>query len=166
MLVFGPYRSIPPDFGFVIFNLSSLTDSIPRMPGLLVNPNIPNIAYQDDKELIEKNFDMWYSEYLLNDMTACSSLMHILNALYETGKVYICISEMSHDANLSIVNESFMKFISSRYDIKFSIINNPEDFDYIDKDGCDFASVEGIMNFDDDRNRFIMLCEAQKIKGC
>ena len=159
MLVFGPYSAIPRDEDFIIYNLSSLTESIPRLPGLLVAPeNISNIFNIEDKEFQERQFDIWYYEYLLNDVTACSSLMTILKSLYDGNKVYICIQEYSASDVISILNESFMKFIQSRYDIMYSIINTPEDYEYIPKDGCDFASVAGIMNFDKDLKEFMYNC--------
>lgn len=165
MLVFGPFRSAPKDGSFVIFNLSSSTQVIPRLPGLFIVPNIQNANSLDEREQIEWNFDNWYYEYILNDPIACSSLMTILNSLYEGNNVYVCISEYSWDPIIAMVNESFMKIIQTRYDIKYSIINEPEDILYIPKDGCDFASVYGITNFDQDKNRFMQLNEEQRISG-
>lgn len=149
MLVFGPYRSIPKDESFTVFNLSSMTQAIPRLPGLVVFPNTDAMSGEE-----EYNFDLWYYNYILNDPTACSSLMAILESLYQGNNVYVCISEYQTDEFMSILNESFMKILQTRYDIKYSIINDPDDFLYIQKDGCDFGSVDGIYNFDTDRNRF------------
>ncbi len=89
--------------------------------------------------------------------------MIILNTLYEGEKVYICISEYSSDNTISMVNESFMKLIQTSYDIKYSIINEPEDYFYIQHDGCDFMSVQGITTFDEDRRRFLQVCEENKV---
>lgn len=158
MLIFGPYRSIPKDEQFVVFNLSSQTQVIPRLLGLIVDPGYPIIGDE-----MEKQFDMQYYNYVLNDVTAFSSLMSILTALYDGNKVYVCIAEYSSDPFMSLINESFMKIIQTRYDIKYSIINEPEDYFYLDPDGCDFMSATGITTFDQDRNRFIQLSEEQRL---
>lgn len=161
MLIFGPFRSIPRDEDFVVFNLTSQTQVVPRLPGLFVLPNQP-YQPQDDGQG-ERAFDYWYYEYVLNDPTACTSLINILTTLYEGRKVYVCIADYSADPMTSILNESFMKLIQARYDIKYSIINDPEDYYYIPRDGCDFMSVAGIRNFDSDRRRFLEIYEANRI---
>lgn len=165
MLVFGPYRSMPKDESFVVFNLSSPTQVIPRLPGLFMIPNVQAARTLEEREQMEWSFDSWYYEYLLNDPIACSSLMSILSALYDNKNVYICTAEYSGDNLISILNESFMKVLQTRYDIKYSIINEPEDIMYIPKDGCVFASVNGIMTFDQDKNRFMTLMEEQRVIG-
>ena len=165
MLVFGPFRSMPKDESFIAFNLSSSTQVIPRLPGLFILPNMQGATSLEQREQMEWNFDTWYYDYVLNDPIACSSLMMILSALYEGKNVYICISEYSSDPIIAMLNESFMKLIQTRYDIKYSIINDPEDIMYIPKDGCEFASVMGIMNFDQDKNRFMQLGEEQRISS-
>ena len=50
-----------------------------------------------------------------------------------------------------------MKIIQTRYDIKYSIINTRDDLNYISQDGCDFMSVVGIQQFDQDKKRLMML---------
>lgn len=161
MLIFGPYRAIP-DNTFTVFNLSSQNQAIERLPGLLMIPNYATSITQDPTGY-EYQFDLWYYDYVLNDPIACSSLMSILDCIYNGQKVYICISEYSYDNGISMVNESFMKLIQTRYDIKYSIINDPEDYFYISHDGCDFMTVQGIVTFDEDRKRFLQICEENKI---
>ena len=159
MLVFGPYSAIPQDENFMVFNMSSLTQAIPRLPGLIVSSNmVPQIGGE-----FERSFDLWYYEYVLNNPEPCSSLMAILQALYDGHKVYVCISDYESDPFMSVINESFMKIIQVRYDIKYSVINAVSDYDYIDKDGCDFMSVTGINNFDQDRKRYLELSLEEKI---
>lgn len=161
MLVFGPYIAIPKNKKFTIYNLSSPTENITRLPGLLVVPP-SRVGVIEQDELIEKSFDMWYYHYVLEDPVACSSLMLILTSLYAGDNVYICIADYQDDY-ISIINESFMKILQSRYDLKYFIVNNSSDFEYIVQDGCDFASVAGIKNFDDDRNRYRQLMEEESL---
>jgi len=165
MLVFGPYRSIPKEEQFVVYNFSSSTQVVPRLPGLFISPEIPmqmGISMNGDGE-VERGFDMWYYDYVLNDPTACTSLMQILMSLYNGNNVYVCIADYGANSFISMMNESFMKIIQTRYDIGYSIINDPEDFEYIPKDGCDFMSVDGIFNFDADRKRFMILSTEDSI---
>lgn len=164
MLIFGPYRAIPKEDNFIIFNLTSLNQSIPRLQGLFVTPNIPYLDNLELREQYEKDFDLWYMSYVLEDPIACSSLMAILNELYSNHNVYICISDYSSDPTISMINESFMKILQQRYDIEYSIINEPEDYYYIKKDGCAFQSIQGIQTFDMDRIDFLKITEVQKIR--
>lgn len=160
MLVFGPFSAAPKDGSFMIYNLTSPTKFAQELPGLLL---FPPSHLTDDGET-QKRFDIWYYDHVLSDPIACSSLMNILLSLYDGNNVYICIADYS-DSVMNIINESFMKMMQSRYDIKYSIINTPEDLLYVPKDGCDFASVSGIQQFDEDRRRYIQLMEEQKILG-
>ena len=135
MLVFGPFRAIPRNSDFTVFNLSSPTQYIEKLPGLFVNP--PDKSLYPSVEMgeqVERSFDAWYYNYVLNDPTACSSLMAILTALYDGRHVYVCIADYINADYVSILNESFMKLIQTRYDIKYSIINNAEDINYIPQD--------------------------------
>lgn len=157
MLVFGPYRAIPKDSNMVVFNLSSPTQAIPRLPGLLVTPSDPITTSGIDDGTFEKSFDMWYYDYVLNDPTACSSLMSILECLYQGCHVFVCISDNSSGGIINMVNEAFMKILQTRYGITYSIVNVPEDFEYISQDGCDFRTVDGIQTFDSDRSQFRQL---------
>ena len=163
MLIFGPYRSIPQDDSFVVYNLSSPTQAIPRLPGLFITPDQPLVQAGMDDGTFEKAFDMWYYDYVLNDPTACSSLMTVLSSLYQGLHVYICIADNLSGGIINMINESFMKMIQARYGIKYSIINEPEDYLYVDRDGCDFMTVDGIQTFDADRKQFMQVSEEQRI---
>lgn len=152
MLVFGPYdilRNITGDF--VVFNLSSQTQDIQRLPGLMIDINGP---INDEKE-----FDIWYYDYIMNNIVPFTSLMNVLMTLYDGNNVYICIGEYSYDRIIAMINESFMKLIQQRYDIKYYIINSAEDYYSIENgnDGCAFNSIEGIMNFDKDKETFVLM---------
>lgn len=152
MLVFGPFSGVSPYFD-AIYNLSSLTQAVPRLPGLIPD-SIPNIhgPFVD-----EKDFDMWYYNYILNNPIPFKSMMTILMSVYEGNKTYVCIGDYLSDPYISIINESFMKVIQQRYGIKYSIINTISDLEYIQKDGSDFDSNEGLSAFDDDRNEFLQM---------
>ena len=159
MLIFGPVSAIPQDKEFYVFNLTSASEAIPRLPGLVINPGNMGLDME-----ISNAFDLWYYDYILNDLTACSSLMNVLDALYDNHSVYICISEYISDPFMSIINETFMKILQLRYGIKYSIINDLEDYQYIPKDGCDFMTINGIKNFDNDRKRYQQLCMEARVK--
>ena len=62
-----------------------------------------------------------------------------------------------------MINESFMKILQTRYGIVYSIINEPEDFEYVSRDGCDFMTVNGIQTFDNDRKQFMQVEEEQRL---
>ena len=163
MLVFGPYMAIPQDKEFVVYNLSSLTQQVPRLHGLI--PILPQdlLVRMSMPEQNEYAFDLWYYEYATNDHDAVSSILTVLGSLYEGKNVYVCIAEYS-DSFLNMINESFMKLLQTRYGIKYAIINNASDFDYIDQSGgCDFSTVEGILQFDRDKLDYMTLLEENNI---
>ena len=149
MLIFGPYNAI--DYGYVeaIYNLSSLTQEVPRLPGLIPAINGPIID--------EKDFDMWYYGYILNNPIPFRSMMAILMSVYQGAITYVCISDYMSDPYMSVINESFMKVIQQRYGIKYSIVNTLDDFEYIQKDGSDFDSNEGLKTFDEDRMEYLQM---------
>lgn len=155
MLIFGPYdvlrKIIDENNRFMVFNLSSQTQDVSRLPGLMINVTGP---INDEKE-----FDIWYYDYIMNNQIPFSSLMTVLMNVYEGFNVYVCIGEYSYDRVISMINESFMKVIQQRYDIKYYIINSAEDYYSIvnGNDGCVFNSIEGIMNFDKDKEQFILM---------
>lgn len=148
MLVFGPYRAIPQGQGFTVFNFTSMTQDVPRLPGLLIDFQTP--IYD------EYQFDLWYYNYILDNVLPFSSLMKIMISLYETGRVYVCINDYTSDYFTSLLNESLMKMIQQRYGVMCNVINNPEDIDYIQKDGPEFQTKEGIDAFDHDKEQYIL----------
>jgi hypothetical protein len=160
MIVFGPFKAIPRGIDFKVFNLTSLTQIVERLPGLVPSSDVPMQCIDLDGE---RSFDMWYYNYVTEDPIACSSLMSVLTAINEGNHVYICIYDYESDPYISMINEAFMKILQSRYELKYSIINDPSDADYISQDGCDFMGVNGVKNFDDDIKRFMELNIAEDI---
>lgn len=149
MLIFGPYNAIQYPYVQMVFNLSSLTQDIPRLPGLIPPINGPIID--------EKDFDMWYYNYVLNNPEPFKSMMSILLSMYDGYITYVCIGEYIMDSYMSIINESFMKILQQRYGIKYSIVNELGDYDYIQKDGSDFDNNEGLQTFDEDRMEYLQI---------
>ena len=149
MLIFGPYNAIQYPYVQMVFNLSSLTQDIPRLPGLIppINGHIVD----------EKDFDMWYYNYVLNNPEPFKSMMSILLSMYDGYITYVCIGEYIMDPYMSIINESFMKILQQRYGIKYSIVNEINDYDYIQKDGSDFDNNEGLQTFDEDRMEYLQM---------
>ena len=119
MLIFGPYNAIQYPYVQMVFNLSSLTQDIPRLPGLI--PPINGLIID------EKDFDMWYYNYVLNNPEPFKSMMSILLSMYDGYITYVCIGEYIMDPYMSIINESFMKILQQRYGIKYSIVNEIND---------------------------------------
>ena len=162
MLVFGPYSAIPQNEEFVVYNLTSLTQFVPRLNGLI--PKIPqNIIATMMTDQAEYTFDVWYYDYVTSDPDAVSSILTVLGSLYNGQNVYICITEYS-DAFLNMINESFMKVLQTRYGIRYAIINNALDYEYLDHSGgCDFTTVDGIMQFDRDKMDYLAFIEENNI---
>ncbi len=156
MIVFGPYEALPnPEEGFSVFNISSFNENIPRLPNLIVD--IPEMVLHSDD--MEKDFDMWYYDYIINkDPIAFGSMMTILMNLYNTNRVYVCISNFK-DSFLNTINESFIKILQQRYGLRCVRVNVREDWDSMDMCGSDFTSYDGLDVFDYDRLRYIKLAK-------
>lgn len=152
MLVFGPYRALPdPAEEYVIFNMTSFNEDIPRLPGLIVD--LPEAVSQSDDVALA--FDMWYYDYITSkNLVAFSSMMTILMALYNNGKVYVCISDYV-DSFLNTINESFIKILQQRYGLRCTRINVNEDWENLEQYGSDFTTYGGLDVFDDDRDKYI-----------
>ena len=93
----------------------------------------------------------------MNNSEPFKSMMSILLSIYDGYITYVCIGEYIMDPYMSIINESFMKILQQRYGIKYSIVNELNDYDYIQKDGSDFDNNEGLQTFDEDRMEYLQM---------
>ncbi len=142
MLIFGDHKCV----GYLsphtkIYNLTSLLEGFPRLNILPYN-----LRYSDEKE-----FDLAYALYLLENNIAFYDMMRIIYNLYLGIDVYVMVST---DQFSEILTESLMKFIQQRYGYNSNRVNEPSDLEYLING--DF-SLLGIYNLDQDKDRFSYL---------
>lgn len=130
-----------PVFGMEIYNMTSLYEGFYNLH--LIPPfNIFDNGSND--------MDIAYAQWLFNDQTAYYDLMNILNRIHNGANVCLLTFE---DERFGMVEESLQKLLSNRYGIVANIVNDIDDFDYLEDIGP--RTVDHISNFDNDRDRFL-----------
>lgn len=148
MICIGAYQVVKTlPYNFKVYNFASTMEGVER---LSLIPPADFIMNQSEKEL-----DMAYANWILSDSTAYHDLMKLLFEIYAGFDVFL-ISNFDMAYGLS---ESFIKFIQARYSINCHIINEASDLMYAHDNGSPFATLEGISNFDYDKERFSNIAE-------
>ena len=127
-----------------VFNLSS-----PIEGGVRLHSLTPPISLWQMRE--EKNFDIGYADYILNNDAAFVDLMRVICQIYNGNHVFILVN--TDDIN-TFITESLMKFIQQRYGYNGNIMNCLNDIFWASE--SDF-SVNGLYNLDNDRQRYLKL---------
>ena len=169
MLIFGPGRCAShiwhDDKRLFVYNLTGNVNACNGSLNLLF-PYPAQLGYGDTSMAnwgeIAKDIDIRYYNYIMSDVNAFSQLMTVMVNSVDNN-VFICISEVSIDPYMACINESLMKLIQTRYGFRFFIVNEPEDMQYIQSDGCGFRSVEGIQMYDYDKDSFILHNEKYRL---
>src|SRR5690606_11401288 len=126
-----------------IFNISSLKEGYKR---LNLFP-YTKVLYQD-----EKQFDIEYAKFILNNDAVFIEFFSIINELYLGNNVILLVTmgeEFDH------ITESLTKFIQQRYGYNAHYLNEIADV-YNIKDDTDF-SFGGLYNLDIDKERYSLL---------
>lgn len=127
-------------------------------PILDVFPNAKMINYGLDP----KSFDIAYAQLLLNiDYIFYEYFSKVIYPLYNGHSVYIiCPDNYQDDEILSMLIESFLKFIQQRYGYNGAEIHDEDDFEYINPDDMTF-NINGVYNLDIDKERFSYMYATQ-----
>ena len=143
---------------FKIYNFSSLMEI--GIPMNLLPPN--NLG-----AINEYDFDCKYMQYIMMNDYTFGSMMSMMMDIYNNNDVFILIA----DENDSFFNpdvaswntiliESFLKFIQQRYGMNATLIESEEDINCMEF--AEFSDY-GIMNFDEDKERFTYMIESIRI---
>ena len=159
MLMYGK-TSIAREVGFtgigVIFNLTSMAEDFIQLP-LLIPPN-------DLPRSTERDFDIAYANYIMNNDIVFIELFKIIYNLYMGIDVFLVIDDDQNWAENIL--ESLLKLIQQRYGYNAVYVNNEEDYIYARNNLTGkFASGYGIYNLDHDKERFAYIIEKAKQKG-
>lgn len=154
MLMYGTATNIITD-KTVVFNITSLREGFPKLVYLIPPNNIGLLTGRD--------FDMHYAEYIMNNDYVFFQFFTIINELYNGNNVYLVISDDEWSENLI---ESLLKLIQARYGYNGIRINTYQDF--LDKFNSkyqeSFNTSYGLLNLDEDKTRFGLICETEKIR--
>lgn len=144
MLLVGDVRCLPDALEkFVVLNLSSLVEGIPKVH-LVPSFSAP---YNNDKE-----FDVAFANYIFSNDNVFIEFMKIIFPLYMGNDVFLLVSR--NENTYDIITESICKLIQQRYGYNYQLLNCKEDINYYDD--SDF-SIYGLSTLDLDKERMTYL---------
>lgn len=164
MVIFTPIRMIPVEMlerkgirQVVVYNLSSYFSDVPTLNALL-----PSVAHIPEETLSQDvsdfpAFDVAYGDYLINNNEAFAQLMNIIVPAYTSPETLVQILINSSEYR-DAITESLIKLIQQRYGYNIYIVNDLEDFLYVDE--SDF-SIPGLFTLDQDLARWRCLFPPQ-----
>lgn len=133
-----------------VYNFSSLKEGFVRLNLLPPHTLGSNSEYE---------FDVNYMNYILGNDLIFMNFMVIILEIYNGNNVYLLVS---NDDWSQLLIDSLMKLIQQRYGINGIQVETMEDFYYAKDDS--FADY-GIINLDQDKERYTYLDQMYKAKG-
>ena len=133
-----------------VYNFSSLREGFPRLNLMPPRTLGANTEYE---------FDVKYMQYVIGTDIVFMNFMTIILDIYNGFNVYLLVSE---DDWSRLLIDSLMKLIQQRYGINGILVNSMEDFMYA-KD--DYFSDYGILNLDQDKDRYAYIDQQYKLMG-
>lgn len=130
-----------------IFNLCSMSEKGEGLFSLI--PLFTSNMYDPERE---KEFDLAYANYIMNEDNAFMDLMKIIYPEYANSSENIIIYIMVNFDEIRVtVIESLVKFIQQRYGINCNIIYDPMDWEAVVP--SEFH-ITGLYNLDQDKERY------------
>lgn len=145
-----PIQALPKTWPgqWAVYNFTSMYE-LPQ----IIPIKTADIPIWDDGSMA-KQMDYKFAEYLMTDEVAFVGLMTMMRAFSLGCDVFVLIDNHGYN-NLENLNESLIKFIQQRYGFTPYRINELSDLDA--NDYYQSFTVPGIVNFDEDMNRYIMI---------
>ena len=155
MLFYGNGDYIPDDCK--VYNLNSMKEGYPRFKFLLPPNQIGRF--------LDRDFDIAYFEYIFQNDHVFYELFSIIYELYINNDVYILVDSNTDWAEN--IWESLFKVIQQRYGYNGYLCNTEEDYLWINN-SCEsphFNPEFGIYNLDQDKERYTILVETNRIRA-
>lgn len=147
MLFYGSCKCMTIPQNVIVFNITSLNESIPKLK-LLTPPG--NIGYLDGRD-----FDIAYYNYIFSYDNVFFEFFQIIYNLYIGNDVYLAmIDGIDWSENLM---ESLLKVIQQRYGYNAYRIEYPQDYQNALNHRSDFDPTFGLVNLDADKMRYTMM---------
>lgn len=142
-LVFGDYNCLDSQVidnieNFVVLNLNSFIEGYERL----------NLLPPFGLEYGDKNFDIMYANYIIQNDAPFMELMKIIMPLYYGRDVFILSTSGSI---YDFISESLQKFIQQRYSLISYTVNELSDWEYVEDT---MFNIHGVYNLDIDKERF------------
>jgi len=114
---------------------------------------LPNFTQdQYDSWQNGRNFDIEYANALLTDINKFSDLMKLIYPLYVFSDVAVIVVYNPRSEWLYDTLESISKFIQQRYGITSYLINDLNDFEFVERSD---PNIFGITNLDHDKEVYV-----------
>lgn len=156
MIIFSPVQNIPQEYleykgirQVIKYNLSSYYNDAPTLNALVPSPEyIPqNVLLGDVTDPI---FDIEYHKYILENQYSFMQFMSIMVPAFTSPDTLVHI--MIQQSNFrDVITESLLKLIQQRYGYNVCIVNEINDFLYVEE--SDF-SIPGLFTLDQDLARW------------
>lgn len=156
MIIFSPIQNIPVAYleykgirQVVKYNLSSYYNDAPTLNALVPSPEfIPQDVLLGD--VTDPIFDITYHKSIFNNQIAFMQFMAIIVPAYTSPDTLVHI--MIQQSNFrDVITESLLKLIQQRYGYNACIVNEVNDFLYVEE--SDF-SIPGLFMLDEDLARW------------
>lgn len=134
-----------------IFNLLSISSLGVRLNNLM--PPFNTFMYNEDN----LGFDIDYYNFIMNNDLAFIDLMRIMYNEYENGIDCATIILIDNDEFRDVIRDSLIKLIQQRYGINSFIVNEFDDWNYLESSQSTNFDINGIYNFDYDKERYSVL---------
>lgn len=143
-LVFTDYNCLTEEIlnDWIILNLNSFKEGFERL----------NLLPPFGLEYGDKNFDLAYADYIINNDGPFIELMKIIMAIY-SGKDVVILTNSNNDI-YDFVSESLQKFIQQRYSLISYNVYDIEDWQYVEDT---MFNIRGVYVLDMDKERFSYL---------
>jgi len=139
-----------------VYNLTSTRVDVEQLNNLSAGLQLLDSINFNNEAEVEFNFDITYADYILRDNAAFIDLMKIMIPLYKGENVLILTASNSNRL-YEALEESLIKFISTRYSFISYRVNDLDDF-YSVKDSS-FLTINGLQTLDADRVRYVSLTQ-------
>lgn len=136
---------------FRIFNLLSIAEVGTKLYNLI--PPFTYTDYSDDNI----RFDIDYYNYIISNNLAFVDLMQIMYNEYDRGIDNYSVVLIDNDDIRDSLRDSLIKLIQQRYGINSFIINELDDWNYIESSQATNFDINGIYQFDQDKERYTIL---------
>lgn len=134
-----------------VYNYSSLIEGYPRLN--LMPPRSLGGA-------TEYEFDVNYMQYIIGNDIIFMNFMTIILDIYNGFNVYLIVDEDEMWSCMLV--DSLMKLVQQRYGINGVRIHSLEDFQFAKED---YFADYGIINLDQDKERYAYLDQQYKMMG-
>lgn len=167
MIIFTPIKDIPQELleykgvrEVIKYNLSSYYVDIPLLSNISPSSEyVPESVLNGDFN--SPDFDIAYHNHIMTNDAAFVQFMNIVIPVFQSADVMVQIL-IKQSEYRDAITESIMKLIQQRYGYNSYIVNDIEDFIYVEESTF---NIPGLFTMDQDLRRFHFLMPPSSFGG-